>query len=83
MLTYITQKMQFDRLLLLKIFIVLIIGFMLFIFIITRALSGEGFVNDRPAALKYITSVDPNFLEFKSKFGGDIVDYYEMKRDKK
>ncbi|QKE50508.1 hypothetical protein F-VV10_0388 [Faustovirus] len=77
--------MQFDRLLLLKIFVVLVIGFMLFIFILIRALDGrgEGFVKDRPAALKYVSAGDPNFLEFKTKFGGDIVDYYEMKRDKK
>ncbi|QJX71672.1 hypothetical protein F-S17_0420 [Faustovirus] len=77
--------MEFNRLLALKIFIVFVLGFMLFIFILIRALDGrgEGFVKDKTGALNYIAGNDPNFLEFKSKFGGDIVDYYEMKRGKK
>jgi hypothetical protein len=74
-----------NRLLILKIIVVLILAFILFIIVITRALdgTGENYVKDRPAALSYIKQGDPNFLDFKSRFGGDIVDYYEMKRDKK
>lgn len=77
--------MEFNRLFALKVFVTLVLAFMLFIFIILRALdgSGEGFIQDRIGALKYIKSTDPNFLDFKSRFGGDVVDYYEMKRDKK
>ncbi|AIB52107.1 hypothetical protein F-liban_387 [Faustovirus] len=73
------------RLLVLKIIVVIILAFILFIIVITRALDGRGetYVKDRAAALSYIKQPDPNFLDFKTQFGGDIVDYYEMKRDKK